>query len=195
MATLLPTTELEAINTLLSIIGESPVNSADDNGVVTAVMARQRLTEVSREVQSRGWHWNTDAGYKIALTFPDKEAKVPANTLAVDTVGASLDIDVVMRGVRLYDRRNHTYTFDKPLFVDIVRFLPFEELPEPARQYIMVRAGRIFQDRVVGSGELNGFNVADENRAWTNLRSHECRIADLTLRSTRIVQSVRNRGR
>ena len=47
------TTELEAINTMLSVIGESPVNTVDGSGVVDAVLARQILHEVSRHVQSR----------------------------------------------------------------------------------------------------------------------------------------------
>ncbi|WP_185961564.1 hypothetical protein [Telmatospirillum sp. J64-1] len=180
---LTPTTELEAVNSMLSVIGETPVNSLDDNGVVDAVIARQILAEVSREVQSRGWHWNTDKGFYLNITFPEGFIYLPANTLMVDSVGRYQNIDVVQRGQRLYDRRNHTYQFSRPIQVDIVRLLPFEELPQAARQYIMVRAGRIFQDRIVGSEALNGFNVADENRAWATLRAAETETADYNILS------------
>ena len=53
------TTKLMAVNTILSTVGEAPVNN------LTAVTADVRiaesvLDEVSREVQSAGWHFNTE---------------------------------------------------------------------------------------------------------------------------------------
>lgn len=46
-----PTTELEAINTMLSTIGEAPISTVEDSGVIDAVMARQILRTVDREVR------------------------------------------------------------------------------------------------------------------------------------------------
>ena len=41
------TSELDAVNTMLSTIGESPINSLDDiSGVVDAVIARDRKSVV-----------------------------------------------------------------------------------------------------------------------------------------------------
>lgn len=173
---LTPSNELSAVNSMLSVIGESPVNSLDD-GIVDAVVARQILSEVSREVQAHSWHWNTDKSFTLALSFPEGFAYIPENTLMVDTVGKDAGIDVVQRGNRLYDRVNHTFKFTAPLTVDIVRLLPFDQLPEQGRHYIMIRAGRIFQDRMVGSAALNGFNASDEQRSWAILRSHQTRTA------------------
>lgn len=168
------TTELEAINLMLSVIGEAPVNNAEDNGVIDAVIARQILNDTSREVQSRGWHWNTDKGLELSPTYPlPGELLLPANTLQVDTVYPDAGIDAVQRGNKLWDRRNHTYRFDRPVRIDLIRFLDFEELPQAARTYITVRAARIFQDRVVGSDTLNGFNEKDEVRALVVLRNAE----------------------
>ena len=53
------TTELEAVNTLLHTIGEAPVNSLTGTLPIDATLANNTLSEVSREVQSAGWHWNT----------------------------------------------------------------------------------------------------------------------------------------
>jgi len=174
---LLLTTELDAINTMLSIIGEAPVNTVEDTGVVDAVMARQVLNETMREVQARGWHWNTDKGVVLTPTFPAPgDVYLPNNTLMVDAIDPSHD--VVQRGNRLWDRRTHTFKFDMPVTVDIVRLLPFDELPQNARNYIMVRAGRIFQNRVVGSETLSGFNDKDETRALVSLRNAEAETGD-----------------
>lgn len=175
-----PTTELEAINTMLSTIGEAPVNTVEDNGIVDAVIARQILRSTSREVQSRGWHFNTEKGF---LLTPDSEGFItlPPTTLRVDTVDEFQDIDVVLRGNRLYDRRNHTFKFDKPIRVDAVILLPFEELPEVAREYITIRASRIFQERVVGSDILSSFSKSDELRALVSLQEMEADTADYNI--------------
>jgi len=177
---LLLTTELDAINTMLSIIGESPVNTIEDNGVVDAVMARQVLNETMREVQARGWHWNTDKGVVLKPTFPAPGfVYIPANTLMCDAVDPRPD--VVVRGDKLWDRRENTFKFHDDVKVDIVRLLPFDQLPQFARHYITVRAGRIFQDRVVGSETLSGFSKEDEVRALVALRNAEAENADYNM--------------
>lgn len=175
-----PTTELEALNSMLSTIGEAPVSTVEDNGIVDAVIARQILRGTSREVQARGWHFNTEKGYPI---LPDVNGNLmlPSTVLRCDTVNSSEDIDVVVRGTRLYDRRNHTFTFTKPVTVDMVILLPFDELPEVARYYITVRASRIYQERVVGSESLSKFNSQDELRAKVALEDYEAETADYNM--------------
>ena len=176
-----PTTELEAINSMLSAIGEAPVNTVEDNGVVDAVMARNILRSVSREVQSRGWHWNTEKDFKITPSFPEKELRLPPSVLRADTTGQYQGIDVVVRGNRLYDRRNHTYIFERPMTIDMIVLLSFDELPEPARVYITLKASRKFAERLVGSGELSDFIYKDEIRALVALQEHEADTADFNV--------------
>ena len=175
------TTELDAINTMLSAIGEAPVNTVEDNGVVDAVLARQILKSVNIEVQSRGWHFNTEKDFVLTPTYPEGEIHLPSNVLRVDTTEEYASVDVVQRGLRLYDRRNHTYQFDAALKVDMVLFLDFSELPEPACQYITLRASRIFQERVVGSPELSQFSLKDELRALVSLNDLEAENADYNI--------------
>lgn len=171
------TTELDAINTMLSIIGEAPVNTVEDTGVVDAVIARQILNETLRQVQSTPWHWNTDYNVTLTPTFPlPGEIYVPANALIVDPVDPT--VDLAQRGLKLWDKKNQTFRFGGPVMVHITRLLGFEEIPQPARHYIMVRAGRIFQDRVVGSETLSGFNDKDEARAFAQLRNAEAENGD-----------------
>lgn len=177
-----PTTELEALNTMLSTIGESPVNTVDDSGMVDAVIARQILRATSREVQSRGWHFNTEKGYPLQPN-ENGELLLPATILRADTVGTDADVDVVVRGTRLYDRRNHTYNIGKALKIDGVILLPFDDLPEAARWYVTVRASRIYQERVVGSDTLSAFNQQDEMRALVNLQEAEADTADYNILS------------
>ena len=177
-----PTTELEAINTMLSTIGESPVNAVEDTGNVDVVIARQILQTVSREVQARGWHFNTEKNYTIT---PDSEGYLvlPKTVLKVDTVYPDSSKDVVVRGSRLYDREKHTYVFTDAVKVDMTILLTFDELPEVARNYVTIRSSRIFQERVVGSDTLHAFNSQDEARAMVSLMEYEADTADLNILS------------
>jgi hypothetical protein len=174
------TTELDAVNTMLSVIGESPVNSIHDTGLVDAVIAVQILHETMREVQTTGWSWNTDENYSLSPTFPyPGEIYLPANTLSVDPSDSSKDF--VQRGLKLWDKAKQTFKFSEPVKVDITRLLEFDEIPQVARHYIMVKAARVFQDRVVGSTTLSGFNEKDELRAFVKLKNLEAEVADLTI--------------
>ena len=177
-----PTTELEAVNTMLSTIGESPVNAVEDTGNVDVVIARQILQTASREVQARGWHFNTEKNYTIT---PDSEGYLvlPNTVLKVDTVYPDCSKDVVVRGSRLYDREKHTYVFTDAVKVDMTILLTFDELPEVARNYVTIRASRVFQERVVGSDTLHAFNSQDEARAMVSLMEYEADTADLNILS------------
>lgn len=190
-----PTTELEAVNLMLSVIGESPLSSLNDTTVVDAVLARQVLSEVSRTVQSKGWHFNTEKAFPLLPEVFSKEISVPANCLRVDTVYPNADVDAVHRGTRLYDRKNHTYQFDKSLKVDMVVLLPFDELPEAARYYIAVRAARVFQARTVGSESLWQFSAQDEKDALVAFKKAEGNTADhnILTGSTSVARVLRRR--
>ena len=126
MATL--TTELAAINTMLSIIGEAPVNTVENTGLVDAKLARQILTETNRLVQMDGWSWNRDDNYPLVPAYPQPgRIYVPENTLKVDPVDRSRKL--AQRGVALYDRENHTFDFSETVYVNLTLLLDFEVLP------------------------------------------------------------------
>ena len=176
-----PTTKLEAVNTLLATIGESPVNSLT-SGLVEASLAEQTLDNVSRAVQSMGWSFNTDLTFKLT---PDanNEINLPTNCLHVDTTALRMSAtsDLVQRGMKMYDRIKNSYTMTAPIEVDMVVLLNFDEMPETARRYSTVRAARILQDRVLGSDTLHSFNAADEEAAWVSLVHNESDVKDLNI--------------
>ena len=68
------TSELEAVNTILSTVGEAPLSSLTGSLPVDGTMARNVLNEINREVQSQGWHFNTH--YKATLS-KDASNKIP----------------------------------------------------------------------------------------------------------------------
>ena len=173
---LAPMTELDAVNLMLSVIGEAPVNTIEVTGLGDVAVARTILNEVSREVQERGWGFNTEDDYELPLTV-EGEIRVPPNALRIDSEDSE-QVDVVARGPRIYDKANKTYTFSKPIKFQIVFMLDYIELPQAARYYIAVRSARKFVKRVVGSDLLEAFTKEDEFAALSALQDQDCDVTD-----------------
>lgn len=172
------TTELDAVNTMLECISEAPVDSLDTPSFDTAQDALKKLRSVSRLVQTRGWHWNSEDRYPL---YPDTSGFIflPPNCLRVDEIYAgSWQRDVVNRGSRIYDKKNHTYVFSSEVAADIVFALDWEELPEAARQYIMMLAAREFQTTQLGSDTQYRFTQAMVDAAYLVLLDEETESGD-----------------
>ena len=178
MATL--TTKLEAVNAMLGHIGESPVTSISSTASlpISASTALGILDEISREVQSEGWHFNTELKVTLSPTGNGVIA-LSEDILEVDTTDIS--IDVVQRGLVLFDRSNNTSSFTKDLEVNLTRLLDFTSLPEAARRYITLRASRVFQGRMVGSRELEALIARDEYQARARLEEMDSGGSDRTI--------------
>ena len=58
--------ELDAVNSILMSVGESPVNTLDTQSPEVAI-AQKTLRQVCREILSEGWVFNTEYQYPIAL--------------------------------------------------------------------------------------------------------------------------------
>lgn len=170
-----PTTELEAVNIILSGIGEAPISSFAE---VTAdvSLARNILAEISRETQTEGWQWNTEDDFPLTPDAAKGEIKLPPTAIRVHFREPD-DRELIIRGQRVYDRVNHSFTFPSGvrILVTLTLLLPFEDLPEAARRYVTLKAARVFQERTVGSGTLYDFQQADEARARALMLADERR--------------------
>ena len=175
--TLATTTKLEAVNSMLTAIGESPVNTITQATTTDVSIALATLNNVSREVQSQGWFFNTDLNYTLSPNT-NNQIELPVNALRLNTVNLSKSYNLVERNRKLYDRKNNTYTVNYPVTVDIIFYLEFEEMPEVARRYCTLRAARIFQDRMLGSNQLHGYHQQDEFTALMDMKEAEGDIGD-----------------
>ena len=160
------TSELQAINTILSIIGEAPVSSITTNIGSDVSIAKQILDESSVTVQSKGWNFNTEESYSLAIDSNSK-IPVPSNCVWLTTRPGDSTLKVIIRNGFLYNKEKHTDIFEAAVKVDMIILLPFTELPEFARRYVVTVAGRRFQARYLGSKELAGFSEQDELAALT----------------------------
>jgi hypothetical protein len=181
------TSELEAINTILSTIGEAPLNTLIGSLPVDGTIAKNVLSEVSREVQSQGWHFNTH--YKVTLSR-DTNNKIP---LATNIVRVEIDprkyskvsYDIVQRNNELYNLAKNEETFDTN-FTDatVVYLLPFDEIPEQAKRYITIRSARIFHDRTLGANTIHKFSQEDEAKSLSILKQAESHTGDYSIFDT-----------
>jgi len=177
------TTELEAVNTILSTIGEAPLSTLTGSLPVDGTTAKNILNEISREVQSAGWHFNTQ--YKVDLTR-DNSNKVPIGT---DVVRVQLNdkydkssYDVVQRGNFLYNLAKNSDIFDQDFTENtLIYLLNFVDIPEQARRYITIRSARVFHDRTLGANTLHKFSSEDEARSLAVLRQAEMQTGDNTI--------------
>lgn len=173
--TLQPTTALEAINDMLASIGQGAVNTLEENESVDAQSAIAFLVNASREIQERGWFFNTDYDFVLA---PDAngEIKLASNCLQFEP-----DYEYrgryVERGRKLYDREEQTNVFPSGTEIKgrLVWFLPFEDLPQAARTYIHRAAGRAFQESMVGSDLAYRFTREREEEALAALTRADLR--------------------
>lgn len=163
-------TELDAVNVLLSIVGEAPIESfATDNTneVSDSALARRTLAEVARDVMAEGWQWNTDHEVKVAPTT-DGTFLLPSNTLkAVFSRHCDNEGRYVLRGLRVWDRLSHTYDIEEERLIleDMVQLLNWDEMPHAAQQYVVIRAGRIYASRFINSSVIFSYTVQDEEYA------------------------------
>tara|TARA_B100001250_G_scaffold74865_2_gene61193 strand:- start:770 stop:1381 length:612 start_codon:yes stop_codon:yes gene_type:complete len=181
MATLTSTSKLDAVNSILIGIGEAPVNTLG-SGLQEAEIAEVTLDNVSREVQSRGWTFNTDLRYTLSKNS-DGIINLPLNCLKVDVTSVlrDYDTDVVERDRKLYDRVKNSFIFTEDIETDIVVLLEFHELPENARRFITLRAARKFQENILGSSTLSQLQADEEQNALFALREAEAEVGDYTI--------------
>ena len=177
MAAPTPQTRLEAVNTMLGVVWEAPVSSLDVTGVASVTMATRVLDDTIRSVQTRGWAFNTEHEYPIAVD-EDGFVPLPNNTLSVDSDGDSAQLNVVQRGLRLYDRGDHTFDFSNltTVSVKIILSVDFADCPEAFKQYVAILAARRFKAEYLSQDE--GQPTSAEIEALRNLEEAEADTGD-----------------
>jgi hypothetical protein len=177
-------TELDAVNSILMSVGESPVNTLTVQSPEVAI-AQKTLRQVCREIQAEGWSYNTENEYPITLDT-NNQCIIPNNVLQIDLniFQHGKDYDVVRRSdngiMKVYDKKGHTFTFTNcnKLYFDIIWMLNFEDLPQVFKDYITTRASRIASNRMVNSQPSAKLLEADEALARASALEYEHKQAD-----------------
>ena len=172
-----PLTELEAVNSLLSAIGEAAVSSLETATTVEVTQAKNLLSNVNRETQQKGWHFNTE--WDVILTR-DSDNKIPigSSVLSVYVENQLTTIRGISGVMYIYDLDNNTFTWTKNLTNAVtITLLDFQDTPQAVRQYVTTKAARIFQEEIIGQTSAETVNRMEESEAYADLLDDEAERA------------------
>ncbi len=175
-------TELDAVNQILSSVGQAPVTTLDlQNPEVSIVL--NTLREINKQVQSEGWIFNTEREYVMSPDSETNEIAYPFNMLQIDTNQPyhKNAYDVVRRGGKLYDRLKHTYSFTGDIKADVVWYFDFTDVPPAIQAYIIARAARMCATKMVGDKELNGLLQEQELQTRAAAIEYDCNQGDYSM--------------
>jgi hypothetical protein len=168
-------TPAEAVNICLTAANLAPINSeVNIEEHVAAYAAWLLILEESRQVQSSGWHFNTNYNFIIE---PNTEGEIalPSAYLKVYVHGGRY----AARGTRLYDRHRNTYTHEFPVTIQrLVILLEWDELMQQARYYVTVRAARRFLASRAGSEVAKEYSSTSEMDARIALEQADAELAE-----------------
>ena len=169
------TTLLEAVNTLLAVIGEQPVNTLETQQIVEASMAERTLLEFHKEGQVNGWSWNSEQAYEFTKDN-NNEIVVPTNVVRWATDAYEWAGRFQLRGQRVYDREKRTYSLGSDvtsLKADVVFLLSWDESPEAFNRWVTIRSAQVFSGRMLGDSSSFKYTAVDEQAALTALQAVE----------------------
>ena len=182
-------TELDAVNSILMSVGESPVNSLSVQSP-EVVIAQKTLQQVCREILAEGWKFNTETQYPITLDTND-HAIVPANVLQIDLNRFRHPdaYDTVKKSdsgtMKLYDLHEHSFKFENSsggkIYVDIIWMIVFADIPQVFKDYITVRAARIASNRMVNNPEAAELIAQDEAQARATALEYDTNQGDYNI--------------
>ena len=183
MADSYTTTQLSAVNEILGSIGQAPVTVLDQTNPEVA-FAFNTLMDISREVQAEGWSFNREYEYPVT---PDTSGyiAIPVNVLQMDLSKSAFNTayDTIIRDGKLYDKLNHTFTWDTTVTykVDVLWMFDFDDLPQPFRDYITAKAATRAAIRLVG--DVNLAQALTTQEAWRRsvCLEYECQQGDYTM--------------
>lgn len=167
-------TKLDVINSMLATKGTAPL-TANDGQHPSYIKALAKFDEVDIEWQGKGWWFNTNT--KIIEPTGNDELVFSQDALHVDPLDTRKNY--VMRGFRLYDLENDTFTITAAEECWMVRRLPFEELPPNAAAYLRAHCRyEFFLDEDGGEPKLTSYLNA-RALAWNFFQTEHLKKADI----------------
>lgn len=144
-------TTLDVVNSCLATMGETALNTLAEPHENRGD-AQKALNEANRRIQATGWWFNTEAMSLTPapttghMTLPGDCLKWQSGVRTKDyTSGGERKPWLVQRGQRLYDTRTRSFTITEDVQGEIVRLVPFEDLPPVVNDYVAAEAVLKFQ--------------------------------------------------
>ena len=174
-------TELSAVNSILGSIGQSPITSLTGTALQNPEISfiKNLLDQVNRDVQTSGWHFNTQHRVKQS---PDAQGNyvVPQNSILYDISDGQIDrdTDVTKINGKLYDLVHQTDVFTKDYYFDIITLYKFADVPPAIQRYIIARAAMRAATQLVSNADLVKLLQVEEEQAKANALNYETEQGD-----------------
>jgi hypothetical protein len=170
-------TELSAVNAILGAIGQSPITSisgASANPEVAFIY--NLLRDCNVDIQSEGWHFNSEKHVKYTPDSTSKKIAIGNNILKADLHDGWSDrtYDVVNQAGFLYDKYDHTLEWDDPIYLDIIKLITYEDIPEVFKRYVVYKASTRAATQLVGNPQLVQLLQTQEALARATCLEYEC---------------------
>jgi len=188
--------EIGLINMCLLSIGDSALPTTLSTSSLTegtdAAIARDIIAKVSRQVQKRGWWFNTD--YSATLTrdingeiIIDRDTIIRLNfASAASSNNYTLRSGGVPQETKVYDLFKHTTVLESDINCDVIYNVGYEDLPSACYDYIGARASARFQKQVLGAVDLSANNVEEEAQALHDLEREQAQYINRNFMSPRV---------
>lgn len=166
--------ELDVINEMLATMGEAPLNQIDEDHPYVAA-GRRFLASTNRKVQAYGWWFNTE--YPNVVPDPTSGfIYLPEDVISAESIRGLCYNRYTQRGRRLYDITNGTFEItESPVYLKIIREVPYEEVPPTAQDAIAQNAVLRFQKNYDADPQKTAEQNADAADAMIILKSENTR--------------------
>ena len=171
MSTTFDIDKLSVVNDCLATRGESGLVTLEDDHSLKDDALRI-LNTVSNDVQKKPRWFNCE----FIELLPDAVSKyvyIPNDVIRVLSYNSRDEI--VQRGRRLYNKVRNTYEFDGSLCVEVVRVLPFEDLPYHASSAIRDQVVMRFQHAYDGDQQRYRQLTEIAGMSWAELEAEDMR--------------------
>lgn len=168
----------DGINQILQIIGEQTLPDGQSiTDIYEAEQASLLIDVTKSEVLSEGWSFNSEDNWPLV---PDTSGyiQIPYGALRVDPSDGS---KYIRRDGKLYNTTTKSFKFTTKVSCDVVWDVEFDLLPPIMQQYIVLKAGRILYQRLIGYNELLSVLKTDEQEARMRLDLHEDDVNDYNI--------------
>lgn len=176
----MPLNTLDAVNNMLGLLGELPVNDIEQaHPLVPAAL--NKLETANMEFQSKMWWFNTE--YPTLTPQIDGKIMVPNDTASADSLTEYPRLAV--RGRYLYNLDEVTGIFTEPVRVRLHRIVPYDDAPVSVRALVSCLAQIKFSRQYDGDPNKTA-SVAQEladHRITVNTESIRNAQANLFRRS------------
>jgi|TARA_R100001244_G_scaffold132318_2_gene108080 hypothetical protein len=181
---LTPVDELQAVNILLAAIGEAAVSSLTEATTVEVTQAKTLLSNTNRSIQQKGWHFNTE--WDVVYTR-DSDNNIPIGTNILSAYQFNTLMTIRGKGdgtgnLFFYDLKDNTFVWTGSLNKVIqISLIDFIDTPQTFRQYVTIRAARIFQEETIGQNSAEIINSKEEAEAYADLLDDDANVAGLNV--------------